>query len=202
MRRTKEEAAETKRTLLDAALTVFSRDGYTAARLTEIAEEAGVTRGAIYHHFENKAGLYLALIQRAEGEQRALMQSIIEKGGSIADFTRRIMVASFEAIASSPTYRQVMELTMFKVADSAELSDLIEKRRQEAVMLIESIAGVLERGIETGVFRKDLDPRIAARAFIGYQQGVMRLWLANPEAFDIDEDAGSLTDVYMRGILA
>ena len=202
MRRTKEEAEQTKEALLDAALLVFSRDGYAASRLVDIAAEAGVTRGAIYHHFENKAELYLALIRRAEGEQQAVMETAIQEGGSIADVTRRIMVRSFEALALRPSFRRVMALSLFKVADSEELGDLMEKRRREAVTLIESIAGIMAQGIATGDFRDDLDPRTAARAFVAYQQGVIRLWLANSEAFAIEEEADKLTDLYMKGILA
>lgn len=202
MRRTKEEAEQTRQALLDAALLVFSRDGFAASRLADIAAEAGLTRGAIYHHFQNKATLYLALLERAEAEQQAVMQRAIEEGGTIAQITQRIMTTSLRALAQRPTFRAVMALSLFKVADSQELSDLIEKRKQEAVTLIESIAAVMAQGIAAGVFRQDLDPRTAARAFLAYQQGLTRLWLANPEAFAIDREADQLTEVYMRGILA
>jgi TetR/AcrR family acrAB operon transcriptional repressor len=202
MRRTKEEAEQTRQALLDAALLVFSRDGFSASRLVDIAAEAGVTRGAIYHHFQNKATLYLALLERAEAEQQAVMQKAIEEGGSIAEITQRIMTTSLRALAQRPTFRAVMALSLFKVADSQELSDLIEKRKQEAVTLIESIAAVMAQGIAAGDFRQDLDPRTAARAFLAYQQGLTRLWLANPEAFAIDKEAGQLTELYMKGILA
>ncbi len=57
MRKTKEEAAETRQALLRAALAVFSRQGYAATRLEDVAHEAGVTRGAIYWHFKSKADL-------------------------------------------------------------------------------------------------------------------------------------------------
>lgn len=95
-----------------------------------------------------------------------------------------------------------MELSLFKVADNDELGDLIQKRREEAVTIIDGIAGVMEAGKSAGLFRADLDPKTAARAFIAYQQGVIRLWLANPIAFAIDKEAGNLTDIYMKGILA
>lgn len=202
MRRTKEEAERTKQALLDAALIVFSRDGYAASRLADIAAEAGVTRGAIYHHFDNKAALYLALIRRAEAEQQAMMQAAIDEGGGLADITRRIMVRGLAALADRPTFRRVMELSLFKIADSDDLSALVEKRREEAVTLIEEIARIMEQGIDVGIFCADLDPRTAARAFIAYQQGVARLWLANQEAFAINEEAAKLADIYMRGILA
>lgn len=202
MRRTKEEAEQTKQALLDAALLVFSRDGFAASRLADIAAEAGVTRGAIYHHFESKANLYMALLKRAEAEQQAVMQSAIKEGGTIAEITRRILVRAFETLAQRPTFRRVMALSLFKVADSEELSALVAKRREEAVTLIESIAGIMAQGVAAGDFRAELDPHTAARAFIAYQQGVTRLWLANPQAFAIAEEAGSLADLYMRGILA
>ena len=63
MRRTKEDAALTRETVLDAALAVFSRQGYAATTLDHIAQEAGVTRGAIYWHFGGKAELYNALVE-------------------------------------------------------------------------------------------------------------------------------------------
>ncbi|MCL4562239.1 MAG: TetR family transcriptional regulator, partial [Chloroflexi bacterium] len=58
MRRTKEEAAETRDLLLKSALSVFSQKGYSATTLGDVARAAGVTRGAIYWHFGSKAELY------------------------------------------------------------------------------------------------------------------------------------------------
>ena len=64
MRKTKLEAEKTRQHLLDAALEVFWRKGVTSASLQEIAEEAGVTRGALYWHFANKEALFEALFVR------------------------------------------------------------------------------------------------------------------------------------------
>lgn len=200
MRRTKEQAEQTKRDVLAAALRIFSRDGFEAARLQDIAAEAGVTRGAIYHHFDSKAGLYEAHLAMAQAEIDAVMQAAVEEGGTVAEIARRIMRTSFEALAERPRYRAVMALTMFKVADNEELAHLADSRREEARSLVQAIASILARGIDSGVFRKGLDPNTAARAFIAYQQGVARLWLANPAAFAIEREAAGLTEVYMRGI--
>ena len=68
MRRTKEEAAATRRQILAAALDLFSEKGYAATTLSEIAGAAGVTRGAIYHHFDNKTALYQTLLEGFSGE--------------------------------------------------------------------------------------------------------------------------------------
>ena len=61
MRKTKTEAQKTRQHLLDAALEVFWREGVTRASLQAIAQEAGVTRGALYWHFKNKEGLKTCL---------------------------------------------------------------------------------------------------------------------------------------------
>ncbi|MBV5333220.1 TetR family transcriptional regulator, partial [bacterium] len=63
-RKTKEEAQETRKAILDAAETVFQERGVSRTSLAEIATAAGVTRGAIYWHFANKAELFDAMIQR------------------------------------------------------------------------------------------------------------------------------------------
>ena len=63
MRKTKEEAAITREQLLKKALAVFSKKGYSATTLQDIASEADVTRGAIYWHFGSKAKLYNTLIR-------------------------------------------------------------------------------------------------------------------------------------------
>ena len=64
-RRTREEALETREQLLDAAERVFLERGVGHATLAEVADAAGVTRGAVYHHFESKADLFEAMVARA-----------------------------------------------------------------------------------------------------------------------------------------
>ena len=63
MRRTKSEAEQTRNSILDAALTLFDEQGYTQTTLSSVARKAGVTRGAIYWHFENKDEILVALTQ-------------------------------------------------------------------------------------------------------------------------------------------
>lgn len=67
VRKTKEEAAETRSRLLDTAEEVFLREGVTRTSLQRIAEAAGLTRGAIYWHFQDKADLFNAMMEREIG---------------------------------------------------------------------------------------------------------------------------------------
>ncbi|MEE3190810.1 MAG: TetR family transcriptional regulator, partial [Pseudomonadota bacterium] len=63
-RRTKEEALQTRETLIEAAEVVFHRKGVSASSLNDIAKEAGVTRGAVYWHFKNKHDIFQAIVDR------------------------------------------------------------------------------------------------------------------------------------------
>ncbi len=108
MRRTKEEAQVTRRRLLQAALVVFSRSGYSAASLEEVAAEAGVTRGAIYWHFKSKADLYGALLDTTGARSAQIVQEAAARGGRLADVLRRIFVRLLEAVESDRELRAVI----------------------------------------------------------------------------------------------
>lgn len=82
MRRTKEEAAETGRQILQAAETLFLDKGYSNVSLEEIAAQSGVTRGAIHWHFKNKQGLLLALRNNSKEPFRRFADELAEGRGS------------------------------------------------------------------------------------------------------------------------
>ena len=75
-RRTKEDAQKTREQLLDAAETVFHRKGVSKTSLNDIAEEAGLTRGALYWHFKNKHDVFEAMLERMDLPLEILHQAI------------------------------------------------------------------------------------------------------------------------------
>jgi AcrR family transcriptional regulator len=201
MRRTKEDAQQTRKSLLDAALSVFSQKGFAATRLEDVASAAGVTRGAIYHHFGDKAGLFMALIDEASQQGGRVIEAAIEAGGSFVDITRRILIDSLRLLEENTRFRQVMALTLFKTGDSPELMDFQRLRSEQAQTQVDSIAIFFQAGIQQGELRADLDPALAARAFLAFQNGLSMLWLANPRVFSIKESAAQFSQVFLHGIV-
>lgn len=201
MRRTKEEAERTRQAILEAALTVFSEQGYQAARLAEIASAAGTTRGAIYHHFQNKVGLYQALIAAASQQGGSAIQTAVAAGGTFAEICRKILENTFALLASDRRFREVMALSLFKTGVSTELADLEKQRLQQATSLVASVAAYMAHGMQTGEARDDLSPEALAQAFLAYQNGIALLWLANGQFFDLEDAAPALTDILLHGIL-
>ncbi len=200
MKRTKEEAEETRKSVLDAALRVFSRKGYAAAALKEIAEEAGVTRGAIYHHFGSKAKLYIALADSASVQAWALVDLAIEEGGAFTEIISRIMIYHANLLEDDPRYRQVVMLTLTSAQASAVPAALKGRQYHEAKAAVDRVAGHFQMGIAQGELRADLDPYAGARAMLSLQNGLAYLWLANPDAFSLKESAPALIDVFLKGI--
>ena len=198
MRRTEEEAQQTRADILDAALTVFSEKGYAATRLEEVAAEARVTRGAVYHHFVNKSGLYLAVIDDAERSAQLAVDEAIEEGGSFREILERILSAGFEMLENDVRYRKAFALTQ----ETRRLEPVQTRSRQQAVGMVDAIAEYMKVGIQQGEVRADADPENLARAFLAYQNGMAELWLANPGAFSMKKQATALADLLLTGIAA
>lgn len=198
MRRTKDDADQTRQDLLEAALDIFSRKGYQAARLEDVAQAAGVTRGAIYHHFGGKNELYMALIEHAAALGNTVIERAVEEGGTFLEIIRRVVVDALSLLEEDPRFSKVMALSLA----TPEMAELTRRRRAEAQTLVENISGFFRLGIEGGELRPDLEPQTAARALLGYQNGLVMLWLANRQAFSIRETAPALAEIFVRGIAA
>ena len=200
MKRTKEDAEKTRQALLNAALTVFSSTGYQAARLQDIAAVAGTTRGAIYHHFSNKAELYKTLIKEASQQGNMAIQTAVSTGGSFTDIFQRIFVTTLQLLATNERFRQVTALSLYKTGISSELADLEDQRLQEANSLVAGIATTMQQGIVTGDFRADISPETMARAFLSFQNGVAWLWLAGGRNFSLADEATALSEILLNGM--
>ena len=119
-RRTAEEASRTRAAIVDQALAVFAERGVAAAQLDEVARRAGVTRGALYHHFAGKEELLVAVLsERWRSATEPLLAPLRAAPGAAAlrDFVRRFL----EASDRDPTVRALL-----KLSTSGELSAIAD----------------------------------------------------------------------------
>ncbi len=200
MRRIKEEADKTRQTILNAALTVFSSKGYHPARLQDIADAASVTRGAIYHHFGSKADLYICLVRESSEQFNLVIAQAIEEGGAFQEMATRVLVTGWSLLEEDPQLAKVVELINFKTGFTAELEELNIQRKEGAKTQVAYIAGFFQRAIDKGELNAGLDPELAARAFMAYQNGMMNLWLSNQTAFSLKISATDLAATFFKGI--
>jgi TetR/AcrR family acrAB operon transcriptional repressor len=202
MRRTKEEAELTRATVLKAALSVFSAKGYAAATLDDIATAAKVTRGAIYWHFKGKADLYDTLIRELSDRGQSLARDAAAEGGSLLEVLRLTFVRACALIEDDEDARAVMELGLFKTAQTKELAAGRSRQLKAGLKSLKSLADTMARGIDQGVLRDDIDPADMARTFIAFQNGVTQLWLLAPTSFSLKASAPAFADVLISGLKA
>lgn len=200
LRKTKEDAQKTKEQILKTALDVFSKKGYQSTTLEDIAKAAGVTRGAIYWHFENKASLYNTLIEQANVRGDKAIADAMQSGGTLRDICKRILVAQWQLLEEDEEYRATMSLVMFNTGLIPELIETQKALYDDAKNLIQTIASYCKVGMEMGQLKNDRDPIEVANAFLAYQQGVAVYWLQDPTRFSIKEMAPVLADIFINGI--
>jgi TetR/AcrR family acrAB operon transcriptional repressor len=202
MRKTKEEAAITRKQLLQAALTVFGRKGYSAATLEEIASEAGLTRGAIYWHFDGKEALYKALVTERSAGINLLAEEILAGDGTPREILRRLLLELFRYVEENDEYQALLELAVSKVEVTTGLESIMEETTRGRRLLAKFLADILRQGIAIGEFRSNLPVEDAAIALVGYLNGLGLIWIQDPEAFSILGRADALVDVFFKGIEA
>lgn len=202
MRRTKEEAAATRRQLMEAALRVFSQNGYAATTLDDIAREAGVTRGAIYWHFSNKADLYNTLVSEVSSRASPVIDHALDEGGTVLDVLRRMFVRILSYMEEDEEFRAVQELVLFKTAVTPEMEEGMRKKVAGTKQMIEVFSQMMKEGIDAGEIRADLNPRDGALAMLAFQNGLSTLWLLDPTLFSIRDRAEAMADIFINGIAA
>ncbi|QBD76388.1 TetR family transcriptional regulator [Ktedonosporobacter rubrisoli] len=204
IRKTKEEAALTRESVLQAALRVFSRQGYAASTLEDIAREAGVTRGAIYWHFQGKAELYQTLLAQGSQKPLQLLDEVSSAALSPTEMLRRLFIRLLEDIEEDETFQAITELTLFKsepgIVDAQ--GEGLAQKYQGTQAFAQQLAQILHRGIDAGELRADLDIQVTSLAFTALLNGVLLVWLQSAKTFSLKLFAPSLADTYLQGILA
>ncbi len=145
----------TRLALLRAARQAFGRHGLAGARVDEIAARAGVNKQLVYHHFGDKDGLYLAVLEQLYEEIRSAERSLRLRGFSPEKAIRRLVEFSFDHLAQFPDFVALLNdenrLGAPHVRRSAKLPAMHSP-------LVSMLAETLAAGVEAGLFRPGIDP--------------------------------------------
>jgi TetR/AcrR family acrAB operon transcriptional repressor len=201
-RKTKEEAEKTRQLLLDCALTVFLRKGYSATTLNDIAEEANLTRGAVYWHFKNKVDVFSAVMDKAFDPISRLVRHILERGGDPMFVLTEVLQHWMLKLAVDDTMQKALELVMTKTEHSEELSEHHERVIRQDHDFIRNLESVFRRGIAEGLFRNDLDPAVCAATFMALCSGLARLNINHPSELDMAKHCTMVSDIFFSGVKA
>ncbi|MGE5242185.1 MAG: TetR family transcriptional regulator [Bacteroidota bacterium] len=201
-RRTKEEAQETRNRILDTAERVFLKTGVSRTTLEDIAEAAGVTRGAIYWHFKNKADLFEAMMERVSLPMEEMAAHADDDMEDPLDYVRGCALKVLEHVTTDPQSRRVQEICHFKV----EYVDEMEQLRARHIECRTNALTLVERGMRNasrkGLLAPGINPRLAAIGLHALVVGLMQNWVLDPKYLTLSKSAEALIDSYLDGIRA
>jgi TetR/AcrR family transcriptional regulator, fatty acid metabolism regulator protein len=191
-------AIDKRRVILDAAVRVFARQGFHTCRVSDIADEAGVAYGLVYHYFSSKEeildtlflerwNVMLAAISAADASER----SPREKLSAIAAFI-------IDSYRHDPELMKVIIVEVTRAANTFGLTHL-EKIREA----YDGIAQIVSRAQLDGSFRREVTPEFAAQAFYGSVEQVLTGWIFEDHAAGEDElerAKAQIVEMICRGV--
>ena len=195
VRRTKEEAQETRSQILDAAEKAFYEQGVGRTTLAKIAEVAGVTRGAIYWHFKDKSDLFQAMLERVHlpFEELAKASESASEPDPLGRM-RELLVQVMTKTAFDPQIRRTNEILFHKCEYTEELNDLRQQMQDNSIDCDQRIELTLRNAINKGQLPSNLDTARAAVCMHSFIDGILAKWLLAPHSFSLGEEAERIVD--------
>ena len=184
MRRTKQQSQQTRRRILSAARREFARRGVTRTSLEHVAAAAGVTRGAIYWHFANKADLFHAMREQVslplvDRTSFALLSATDDDPiGAVGAFLHSLI----NTIDGDRTALRTFQIMAFKCEYVDEFASDLRRQTQRCQELVGQLTHVYERARRAGELRAGLTPAVAAVDTCVFVNGLVRLFLLDDGA--------------------
>jgi TetR/AcrR family transcriptional regulator, acrAB operon repressor len=202
-RRTKEEAQATRERLLDAAETIFRDRGVTRTSLAEVATAAGMTRGAVYWHFKDKADLFRAMCDRAT----LPLDTMFERAGETLErdplgTLRTLSIGALQSLATDPRAQNVFEIVFHKSELVDDLAGIATTQAKERGTCLAQIEEIVRQSAALGQLPADVDPQLATQGLHALMVGIMHEWVLDPAAYDLRAAAPSLVDMFLAGLKA
>jgi TetR/AcrR family fatty acid metabolism transcriptional regulator len=193
-----QSAIDKRRIILEAAVRVFARQGFHTCRVSDIADEAGVAYGLVYHYFSSKEEILDTLflerwdvMLEAISEVDASPRSPREKLQAIAGFI-------VESYRHDPELMKVIIVEVTRAANTFGRTHLAKIREAYG-----QIAGIVARAQAAGVFREQISPEFAALAFYGLIEQVLTGWIFDSDSVGEDElerAKGLIVETICRGL--
>lgn len=201
MRRTKEDAQQTRESLLDAAERLFAARGVSRTSLQDIAKEAGVTRGAVYWHFKDKTELFNAMMARTTLPMEGTLKSIdtaheLDPLGEL----KASMLDAMKRIAHDPRTHRVFDIATLKVEYVDEVSGIRARHLDVHRSCRDHIEATFERAQAVGQIHGGHEARLLAVSYLALVNGLIQNWMLDETLFELVGTAAASIDIFLDGL--
>lgn len=187
--------------ILEAAIRVFARRGYHGARVSDIAAEAGIAYGLVYHYFKNKEEILRTIFEERWNAFLHVVEKVAE-GPEPA--VRKLHALAGLVLYANRRRPDWVKVLVFEIQRSSRFS---EPEQIRAVgRLFQSVAGVVRAGQEAGELRADIDAELATLAFIGALETMITSQVLGvttlAEGSDATRSVDAVMDLFLGGLQA
>ncbi len=177
--------------ILDAAIKVFARKGYHGCRVSDIAREADIAYGLVYHYFTNKEEILRTIFEERWSGFLEFVDEIAARETSVEDKLVSIAALMLNAYRVRPDWVKVLVLELQRTSRFAEPGQI-----RAVGLFFQSVARILRAGQEAGELRPDLDPDVACYVFVGALEIVITSLVL--DLIKIEEKAPSESEYYLK----
>jgi len=182
--------------IIKAATKMFARKGFYKTRISEIAKEAKVADGTVYIYFENKDDILISLF---EEQMKAVMDNMVEQISEETDPVKKLekfALIHLQLIEQNPNMAEIIQV---EVRQSSKF--MKEYKNEKFVQYLDLIAEIVREGQEKRIFKKEVIPGMAKRAFFGALDEMSRFWvLSTRKQYDIKTAAKQISEYFLNGI--
>jgi len=184
--------------IINAATKVFARKGFFHAKVSDIAREAQVADGTIYLYFNNKDDILISLF---EEQMKAVLENMIEQIAAEKDAVKKIEKFALTHLKLIELNKNMAEIIQVELRQSGKF--MKEYKNEKFLQYLNLIQTLSKTARNQGIFRKDIIPDIAKRAFFGALDEMSRFWvLSSYKKYDIETAAKQISEYFLRGLVA
>ena len=176
-RKTKEEALVTRAQIIDAARRVFHTEGVNRSTLDKVAKAAGVTRGAVYWHFANKAELFLAVKQTYMSEFE-LLQAQLRDDTKPLDAIAHYLQALFAVLLDNQEARETFEIILLRCEYVEDFHEVLQVITEPCTDIVAAYAHLYRTAAANHELKPGLDPELLALDTMAFAIGTIRAILS------------------------
>ncbi len=191
-------AVDKRRVILEAAVQVFARQGFHTCRVSDIADEAGVAYGLVYHYFTSKEEILDTLFLERWDVMLAAIAEVDASPRTPREKLQAIAAFIIDSYRHDPDLMKVIVVEVTRAANTFGRTHLAKIREAYA-----QIAGIVARAQAAGVFREQIAPEFAALAFYGLIEQVLTSWIFDPDALadeDLERAKALIVETICRGL--
>lgn len=202
MRRTKEQAEQTRTAILEAAEALFLEKGVAHCSLEHIARAAGVTRGAVYWHFQNKAHLFHEMLNQIRLPAEQLAERLCGCGDIDPLLSLRdLCIEAIENLARDEQKKRIFTILLHRCEFTDELREAELRHADFINQFIAMVENLFAREDCRNRLYPGLTPRLASRALHAQIIGLFTDWTRDQQLFDPLIDTEHLIDAQLRGLI-